>query len=137
MCVTGRILGSFAYFHFHTTQIPGMPLVEIFAKRCMTKAIPLSSLQSSICKIWGTTPETTKLILTRCEDWTRSKLVDEDCYVSIRAKGTDQRTRDIMLDGMKKVQQSFEEEGLIANVRLETYEGARYFHVPPSYETMK
>ena len=108
-----------------------MPLVEIFAKQCMTKSIPLTKLQSSMCKIWGTTPETTKLILSRCENWTTSGLEDEDCYVSIRAKGTEQRTREIVLDGMKKVQQSFQDEGLIANVRLETYEGTRYFHVPP------
>ena len=108
-----------------------MPLVEIFARRCMTKQIPLSSLQSHMCRIWGTTPETTKLILNRCDEWTTSGLIDEDCYVSIRAKGTEKRTRDIVLDGMRQVQKSFEDEGLIANVRLETYEGGRYFHVPP------
>eukprot|EP00551_Chaetoceros_affinis_P014532 CAMPEP_0203704204 /NCGR_PEP_ID=MMETSP0091-20130426/45792_1 /ASSEMBLY_ACC=CAM_ASM_001089 /TAXON_ID=426623 /ORGANISM="Chaetoceros affinis, Strain CCMP159" /LENGTH=40 /DNA_ID= /DNA_START= /DNA_END= /DNA_ORIENTATION= len=38
----------------------------------------------------------------------------------------------MVLDGMNKVQGAFGEEGLIANVRLETYEGERYFHVPPS-----
>mmetsp|Transcript_10514 Transcript_10514/g.13679 ORF Transcript_10514/g.13679 Transcript_10514/m.13679 type:complete len:113 (-) Transcript_10514:164-502(-) len=108
-----------------------MPLVEIFARQCMTKVIPLNALQSRMCAIWGTTPETTKLILNRVEDWTTSGLVDEDCYVSIRAKGTEQRTRTIVLDGMKQVQNCFAQEGLIANVRLETYEGERYFHVPP------
>mmetsp|Transcript_8650 Transcript_8650/g.12760 ORF Transcript_8650/g.12760 Transcript_8650/m.12760 type:complete len:113 (-) Transcript_8650:219-557(-) len=108
-----------------------MPLVEIFARKCMAKPIPLSSLQASMCKIWGTTPETTKLILSRVEDWTTSGLQDEDCYVSIRAKGTEQRTREIVLDGMKQVSDAFSTHDLVANVRLETYEGARYFHVPP------
>lgn len=42
-----------------------------------------------------------------------------------------ERTREMVLDGMKKVQQSFLEHDLVANVRLETYEGERYFHVPP------
>jgi hypothetical protein len=32
---------------------------------------------------------------------------------------------------MRQVQAAFKEENLIANVRLETYEGERYFHVPP------
>lgn len=38
----------------------------------------------------------------------------------------------MVLDGMKKVQNAFSEHDLIANVRLETYDGERYFHVPPS-----
>jgi hypothetical protein len=38
----------------------------------------------------------------------------------------------MVLDGMKKVQNAFSEHDLIANVRLETYEGERYFHVPPT-----
>lgn len=33
---------------------------------------------------------------------------------------------------MKKAQNAFQEHDLIANMRLETYEGERYFHVPPS-----
>jgi hypothetical protein len=54
--------------------------------------------------------------------------------VDIRAKGTEERTREYVLEGMKKVQQAFKEHDLIANVRLETYEGPRYFHVPPPQE---
>jgi hypothetical protein len=42
-----------------------------------------------------------------------------------------ERTREMVLDGIKKVQQSFLDHDLVANVRLETYEGERYFHVPP------
>ena len=45
-----------------------------------------------------------------------------------------ERTREMVLDGMKKVQQSFLDHDLVANVRLETYEGERYFHVPPTAE---
>jgi hypothetical protein len=52
--------------------------------------------------------------------------------VDIRAKGTEERTRDFVLEGMRRVQNAFKEENLIANVRLETYEGLRYFHLPPS-----
>lgn len=33
---------------------------------------------------------------------------------------------------MKQVQAAFQEQGLIANVRLETYEESRYFHLPPT-----
>lgn len=127
----------------------------------MTKPIPLSALQSKLCDIWGTKPNTTKLMLQRVEDWTDESF-QEDCYVDIRAKGTcnnsfhlisflvksilanpnisftlvligtEERTRETVLDGMKKVQDAFGDHDLIANVRLETYEGARYFHVPPS-----
>jgi hypothetical protein len=53
------------------------------------------------------------------------------CTVDIRAKGTEERTREYVLEGMKRVQGAFLHEDLIANVRLETYEGSRYFHVPP------
>eukprot|EP00540_Astrosyne_radiata_P012530 CAMPEP_0116843944 /NCGR_PEP_ID=MMETSP0418-20121206/12385_1 /TAXON_ID=1158023 /ORGANISM="Astrosyne radiata, Strain 13vi08-1A" /LENGTH=59 /DNA_ID=CAMNT_0004474785 /DNA_START=16 /DNA_END=195 /DNA_ORIENTATION=+ len=46
--------------------------------------------------------------------------------------GTEARTREVVLGGMKKVQDAFREHDLIANVRLETYEGPRYFHLPPT-----
>ena len=49
-------------------------------------------------------------------------------------QGTKERTREYVLDGMKQVQEAFKDENLIANVRLETYEGERYFHVPPPVE---
>ncbi|KAL7534249.1 hypothetical protein ACHAXR_005757, partial [Thalassiosira sp. AJA248-18] len=103
-------------------------------------------------------PETTKLILSRVEenilfsvsivililcpltwflhhyillsDWT-SDSYDEDCYIDIRAYGKSERTREFVLDGMTQIQQAFAEHDLVANVRLETYEGERYFHVPP------
>eukprot|EP00543_Licmophora_paradoxa_P018819 CAMPEP_0202464480 /NCGR_PEP_ID=MMETSP1360-20130828/62081_1 /ASSEMBLY_ACC=CAM_ASM_000848 /TAXON_ID=515479 /ORGANISM="Licmophora paradoxa, Strain CCMP2313" /LENGTH=99 /DNA_ID=CAMNT_0049087795 /DNA_START=581 /DNA_END=880 /DNA_ORIENTATION=+ len=96
----------------------------------MAKSIPLAAIQSKLCNIWGTKPNTTKLMLTRCEDWTDESF-QEDVYVDIRAKGTEERTREYVLEGMKKVQEAFREHDLIANVRLETYEGPRYFHVPP------
>jgi hypothetical protein len=108
-----------------------MPLVKIFARNTLSKAVPLSALQSKLCDIWGTKPNTTKLILQRCEDWTDESF-QEDCYVDIRAYGKDERTREMVLDGMQQVQVAFEEHDLVANVRLETYEGERYFHVPPT-----
>jgi hypothetical protein len=63
-----------------------MPLVKLFAHRNLTKAVPLVSIQSKLCDIWGTTPETTKLMLFRCEDWT-DESYQEDIYVDIRAYG--------------------------------------------------
>jgi hypothetical protein len=63
-----------------------MPLVKIFAKQTMSKPIPLASLQSKLCNIWGTKPNTTKLMLCRVEDWTDESF-HEDCYVDIRAYG--------------------------------------------------
>ncbi|KAL9183176.1 hypothetical protein ACHAXT_004963 [Thalassiosira profunda] len=107
-----------------------MPLVKIFARAGMTKSIPLAALQSRLCDIWSTKPETTKLILSRVEDWT-SDSYHEDCYIDIRAYGKSERTREMVLDGMQQVQQAFADHDLVANVRLETYEGERYFHVPP------
>lgn len=96
----------------------------------MTKPIPLESLQSKLCAIWSTQPETTKLILSRVEDWT-SDSFDEDCFIDIRAYGKAERTREFIINGMIEVQQAFAAENLVANLRLETYDGARYFHVPP------
>jgi len=107
-----------------------MPLVKLFARHALSKPINLASLQSKLCNIWGTKPNTTKLILTKVDDWTDESF-REDVYVDIRAYGKDERTREMVLDGMQKVQVAFKEEGLIANVRLETYDGERYFHVPP------
>jgi len=46
--------------------------------------------------------------------------------------GKAERTREFVLDGLQSVQRAFKEEGLIPNIRLETYEGDRYFHVPPT-----
>ena len=107
-----------------------MPLVKIFARQTLSKSIPLTSLQSKLCTIWNTKPETTKLILFRVDDWTNDSF-HEDVYVDIRAYGKAERTRDMVFDGMNQVQGAFGEEGLIANVRLETYDGEKYFHVPP------
>ena len=81
-------------------------------------------------QIWGTQPSTTKLMLFRCEDWTNESF-QEDIYVDIRAYGKAERTREFVLEGMEKIQKAFTDEGLTANVRLESYEGERYFHVPP------
>ena len=52
---------------------------------------------------------------------------DNDCFT-----GKAERTREMVLDGMKGVQKAFQDHDLIANVRLETYEGERYFHLPPT-----
>jgi hypothetical protein len=46
--------------------------------------------------------------------------------------GKAERTREVVLQGMKDVQKAFAEHDLIANVRLETYEPDRYLHVPPT-----
>ena len=108
-----------------------MPLVKLFARATLTKQIPLGALQESMCKVWGTKPETTKLILTRVDDWTEDSF-KEDVYVDIRAYGKAERTREFVLDGMQEIQKRMKEEhNLVANVRLETYDGERYFHVPP------
>jgi hypothetical protein len=108
-----------------------MPLVKIFARQTLGKPIPLKALQSKLCTIWGTQPDTTKLILCKVDDWTDDSY-DEDCYVDIRAYGKAERTREVVLDGMERVQESFLQHNLVANIRLETYDGERYFHVPPS-----
>mmetsp|Transcript_13362 Transcript_13362/g.17439 ORF Transcript_13362/g.17439 Transcript_13362/m.17439 type:complete len:118 (+) Transcript_13362:108-461(+) len=107
-----------------------MPLVKLFARNNLSKSIPLARLQDKLCGIWGTKPSTTKLMLFRCEDWTGESF-QEDVYVDIRAYGKAERTRDFVLDGMKNIQKAFAEEDLIANIRLETYDGEKYFHVPP------
>ena len=63
-----------------------MPLVKLFARNNLTKSVPLAALQSQLCNIWGTKPETTKLMLFRTEDWTDESF-QEDIYVDIRAYG--------------------------------------------------
>ena len=96
----------------------------------MSKPISLTNIQSKLCSIWGTKPDTTKLILCRVDDWTDESF-SEDVYVDIRAYGKAERTRAVVIDGMEKVQKAFKDHDLIANVRLETYEGEKYFHLPP------
>ena len=64
------------------------------------------------------------------DDWTDESF-KEDVYVDVRAKATPDRTREVVLEGMASVQKAFADHGLIANVRLETYVGDMYFHVPP------
>jgi hypothetical protein len=63
-----------------------MPLVKIFARNALSKPVPLAAIQSKLCNIWGTKPNTTKLILQRVEDWTDESF-HEDVYVDIRAYG--------------------------------------------------
>mmetsp|Transcript_21174 Transcript_21174/g.27882 ORF Transcript_21174/g.27882 Transcript_21174/m.27882 type:complete len:97 (+) Transcript_21174:184-474(+) len=95
-----------------------MPLVKIFARTTMAKPIPLAAIQSKLCDIWGTKPNTTKLMLSRVEDWTDESF-QEDCYVDIRAYGKPERTREMVLDGMQKVQGAFKEHDLIANGKFD------------------
>lgn len=108
-----------------------MPLVKLFAKHTLKKPVNVTSIQSKLCKIWGTEPSTTKILFTRVDNWTDESF-QEDVYVDIRAMGKSDRTRDMVLKGMKDIHLAFQEENLIANVRLETYEKERYFHVPPT-----
>jgi hypothetical protein len=74
-----------------------------------------------------------------CYSSSRTKLLTTGFYiVDIRAKGTEERTRDYVLEGMKRVQDAFLHENLIANVRLETYEGSRVFPCPATpWETVR
>lgn len=46
-------------------------------------------------------------------------------------QGKAERTREFVLDGMSQIQKAFQDHNLTANLRLETYDGERYFHVPP------
>ncbi|KAJ1453449.1 hypothetical protein M885DRAFT_567506 [Pelagophyceae sp. CCMP2097] len=107
-----------------------MPLVKIFVHKALTKAVPLKALQTKMCAIWGVAPSTTKVILTRCEDWTFDSF-HEDCYVDIRAMRKPERTREVLLEALQKVQESFSEVGLAANIRLEQYDAADYIHLAP------
>jgi phosphoribosyl-dephospho-CoA transferase len=66
-----------------------------------------------------------------CSYASLKQLVTSFC-VAPPSVGTSARTRDVVLDGMKKVQEAFREHDLTANVRLETYEVERYYHVPPT-----
>ena len=62
-----------------------MPLVRLFIQKTLQKPVPLVALQAKLCKVWGTTPQTTKLMLTSVDAWT-SEEFGEDVYVSVRAK---------------------------------------------------
>ena len=63
-------------------------------------------------------------------DWTGEQF-HEDVYVDVRAKATSDRTREAVFEGMTAVQKAFAQHDLVANVRLETYVGDSYFHLPP------
>ena len=106
-----------------------MPLVRLFVQKTLTKAVPLPALQASLCGIWGTTPKTTKLLLSTVDAWTDE--FGEDVYVSVRLKGTPERTRAAVLEKCEAARDAFAAEGLVANLRLETYVGESFFHVPP------
>lgn len=66
-----------------------MPLVKIFAKHTLQKPIPLVALQSKLCSIWGTKPDTTKLMLQRVDDWTDESFA-EDVYGTYKGNTTRQ-----------------------------------------------
>eukprot|EP00978_Attheya_sp_CCMP212_P010747 scaffold26169_cov43-Attheya_sp.AAC.1 len=59
----------------------------------------------------------TKLVLSRVDDWTSDSYA-EDCFIDNRAYGKAERTQEMVLDGMNKVQTTFLDEGLVANVQL-------------------
>jgi hypothetical protein len=48
-------------------------------------------------------------------------------------EGKAERTREFVMSGLSNIQQTFlQQHNLIANIRLETYDGENYFHCPPS-----
>ena len=49
----------------------------------------------------------------------------EDVYVDIRAYEKVEQTMEVVMDGIIEVQGAFQEEGLVANARLKTYEGEK------------
>ena len=111
----------------HYTQ---MPLVRLYTRQSLTKAVPLKQLQTKLCAIWKVKPETTKLLLTKVDDWTGEQF-DEDVYVSIRANAKPDRTPTVINQNLLHVQAAFRMHDLIANIRLETFNGDEYFHCPP------
>lgn len=58
--------------------------------------------------------------------------VSHSLFTYYYQSGKAERTREFVLSGLKDVQVAFADNGLVANLRLETYEGERYFHVPPT-----
>ena len=58
------------------------------------------------------------------DDWTNDSF-SKDIYVDIRAYEKVERTMEVFLNGIMEVQGSFQEEGLVANVKLKTYEGEK------------
>ena len=58
--------------------------------------------------------------------WTNDSF-SEDVYVDIRAYEKVERTMEVVLDGIMEIQGAFQEEGLVVNVRLKTYEGGEIF----------
>ena len=57
------------------------------------------------------------------QNWYHS--FSEDVYVDIRTYEKGERTMEFVLDGIMEVQGAFQEEGLVANARLKTYEGEK------------
>eukprot|EP00978_Attheya_sp_CCMP212_P031155 scaffold116767_cov57-Attheya_sp.AAC.5 len=72
---------------------------------------------AKLCQIWRTKPNVTKFTLSRVDDWTNDSYA-EDCFIEIRAYGKAERTQEMVLDGMNKVQTTFLDEGLVANIQL-------------------
>ena len=54
-----------------------MPLVRLFIQKTLQKPVPLAALQTKLCKVWGTTPQTTKLILTSVDAWTSEEFGED------------------------------------------------------------
>ena len=63
---------------------------------------------------------------------TCKQILNFSLYINI---GKAERTREFVLEGLQSVQTAFKDHDLVANIRLETYEGERYFHVPPTEES--
>ena len=46
--------------------------------------------------------------------------------------GKSERTREFVMNGLQSIQQIiYEKHNLRSNIRLETYPGDQYFHLPP------
>ena len=53
-------------------------------------------------------------------------------HLTMSLLGKPERRREFVQQGLNNVQKAFADHDLVANVRLETYEGERYFDVPPT-----
>ena len=63
-------------------------------------------------------------VLSRVDDWTNDSF-PEDVHMDIRVYEKVEQTMEVVLDGIMEGQGAFQEEGLVANVRLKTYEGEK------------
>ena len=97
-----------------------MPLLKIFTQKALT--VSANTLHKSLTTIWKVPEDVSKVLILPTFDASDSGNNDQAVYIDVRAKAKPERTQDVIDQAMIRTQESLNQHGYKATIRVELYE---------------